>query len=113
MKWREFGLQKAGKSVFKTSAKSRKKKRRCRVMKKEQPWMHPQEQEYRRYSLWINYASNIYRLIRFSWRALIGGIAEFLYFVDHRMHGQLIVRALSHFYLLGWVEMSLFAAVYY
>lgn len=43
----------------------------------------------------------------------MGGIAEFRYFVDHRMHGQLIVRAHTHINLLGWVEMAIFAAVYY
>src|SRR3569832_1876446 len=113
MKWLEFGRQKVGKSVFKTSAKSRKKKRRCRVMKNEQPWLHPQEQEYRRYTLWFIYACIIYSLIGISWGALMGGIAEFRYFVDHRMNGQLIVRAHTHINLLGWVEMAIFAAVYY
>lgn len=43
----------------------------------------------------------------------MGGIAEFRYFVDHRMHGQLIVRAHTHINLLGWVEMAIFATVYY
>jgi cytochrome c oxidase cbb3-type subunit 1 len=43
----------------------------------------------------------------------MGGIAEFRYFVDHRMHGNLIVRAHTHINLLGWVEMAIFAALYY
>src|SRR3569833_137415 len=111
MKWLEFGRQKVGKSVFKTSAKSRKKKRRCRVMKNEQPWLHPQEQEYRRYTLWLIYACIIYSLIGFSLGALIGCIAEFSYFVDHRIHGQLFVRAHTHINLLGCFEMAIFAAV--
>src|SRR3569833_876625 len=82
-------------------------------MKSEQPWLHPSEKEYRRYTLWFIYACIIYSLIGFSWGALMGGIAVFCYFVDHRMHGQLIVRAHTHINLLGWVEMAIFAAVYY
>lgn len=79
----------------------------------EQPWLHPQEREYRRYTLWFVYACIIYSLIGFSWGALMGGIADFRHFVDHRMHGNLIVRAHTHINLLGWVEMAIFAAVYY
>jgi cbb3-type cytochrome oxidase subunit 1 len=79
----------------------------------EQPWLHPQEREYRRYTLWFVYACIIYSLIGFSWGAMMGGIADFRYFVDHRMHGNLIVRAHTHINLLGWVEMAIFAAVYY
>ncbi len=79
----------------------------------EQPWTHPQEQEYRRYTLWFVYACIIYSIIGFSWGALMGGISDFRHFVDHRMHGNLIVRAHTHINLLGWVEMAIFAAVYY
>ena len=43
----------------------------------------------------------------------MGGIAEFRHFVDHRLFGNLIVRAHTHLNLLGWVEMAIFAAVYY
>src|SRR3569623_157435 len=82
-------------------------------MKSEQPWLHPSEKEYRRYTQWFIYACIIYRLIGFSRGALMGGIAEFRYIVDHRMHGQLIVRAHTHKNLLGWVEMAIFAAVYF
>lgn len=78
-----------------------------------EPWRHEREIEYRRYTLWFIYACIIYSLIGFSWGALMGGIAEFRYFVDHRMHGDLIVRAHTHINLLGWVEMAIFAAVYY
>src|SRR3569832_1087576 len=106
MKWLEFGRQKVGKSDFKTSAKSRKKKSRCRVKKNEQPWLHPQEQEYRRNSLWFIYACIIYSLIGFSWGALMGGIAEFRYFVVHRMFGLLFVCVFSLFFLLGWVVLA-------
>jgi cytochrome c oxidase cbb3-type subunit 1 len=77
------------------------------------PWQHASELEYRRYTLWFVYACVIYSLIGFSWGALMGGISEFRYFVDHRMHGNLIVRAHTHINLLGWVEMAIFAAVYY
>ena len=78
-----------------------------------EPWTHPQEKEYRRYTLWFVFACIIYSLIGFSWGALMGGIADFRHFVDHRMHGNLIVRAHTHINLLGWVEMAIFAAVYY
>lgn len=69
--------------------------------------------EYTRYTLWFVYACVIYSIIGFSWGALMGGIADFRYFVDHRLHGNLIVRAHTHINLLGWVEMAIFAAVYY
>src|SRR3569623_3627090 len=82
-------------------------------MKSEQPWLHPSEIEYSRYTLWFIYACIIYSLIGFSWGALMCGISEFRYFVDHRMHGQLFVRAHTHINLLGRVEMAIFAAVYY
>jgi len=75
------------------------------------PW--EKDVEYRRYTLWFVYACIIYSLIGFSWGALMGGIADFRHFVDHRMHGNLIVRAHTHINLLGWVEMAIFAAVYY
>ncbi len=69
--------------------------------------------EYTRYTLWFIYACIIYSIIGFSWGALMGGISEFRYFVDHRLHGNLIVRAHTHINLLGWVEMAIFGAVYY
>lgn len=71
------------------------------------------DQEYTRYTLWFVYACVVYSIIGFSWGALMGGIAEFRHFVDHRLHGNLIVRAHTHINLLGWVEMAIFAAVYY
>ncbi len=76
-----------------------------------QPWA--EDKVYIRYTLWFVYCCIIYSLIGFSWGALMGGIAEFRHFVDHRMHGDLIVRAHTHVNLLGWVEMAIFAAVYY
>ncbi len=70
-------------------------------------------QDYTRYTLWFVYACVIYSIIGFSWGALMGGLADFRHFVDHRLHGNLIVRAHTHINLLGWVEMAIFAAVYY
>ncbi|HXH71382.1 MAG TPA: cbb3-type cytochrome c oxidase subunit I [Mariprofundaceae bacterium] len=75
-----------------------------------QPW---EEHEYVKYTLWFVFACVIYSIIGFSWGALMGGIADFRHFVDYRMHGNLIVRAHTHINLLGWVEMAIFAAVYY
>ncbi len=77
------------------------------------PWIHENDIEYRKYTLWFVYACIIYSIIGFSWGALMGGIAEFRYFVDHRLHGDLIVRGHTHINLLGWVEMAIFAAIYY
>lgn len=77
----------------------------------DQPW--EQDKEYTRYTLWFIYACVIYSIIGFSWGALMGGISEFRHFVDHRMHGDLIVRAHTHINLLGWVEMAIFGAVYF
>lgn len=75
-----------------------------------QPW---EDREYVRYTLWFVFACVIYSIIGFSWGALMGGIHEFRHFVDQRMFGRLIVRAHTHINLLGWVEMAIFAAVYY
>lgn len=76
-----------------------------------EPWKD--DVEYTKYILWFVYACVIYSIIGFSWGALMGGIADFRHFVDHRLHGNLIVRAHTHINLLGWVEMAIFAAVYY
>jgi len=71
------------------------------------------DKEFIRYTLWFVFACVIYSLIGFSWGALMGGIADFRHFVDQRMFGKLIVRAHTHINLLGWVEMAIFAAIYY
>jgi cbb3-type cytochrome oxidase subunit 1 len=76
-----------------------------------EPWA--EDKDYTRYTLWFIYACIIYSIIGFSWGALMGGIADFRHFVDHRLHGNLIVRAHTHINLLGWVEMAIFGAVYY
>lgn len=75
-----------------------------------QPW---ENEEYVKYTLWFIFACVIYSIIGFSWGALMGGIQDFRHFVDNRMFGKLIVRAHTHINLLGWVEMAIFAAVYY
>ncbi len=72
-----------------------------------------QDKEYTRYTLLFVYACVGYAIIGFSWGALMGGIVEFRHFVDHRLHGNLIVRAHTHLNLLGWVEMAIFASIYY
>lgn len=77
----------------------------------DKPW--ETDKVYTQYTLWFIYACIIYSIIGFTWGALMGGIADFRHFVDHRMHGNLIVRAHTHINLLGWVEMAIFAAVYY
>jgi len=77
----------------------------------KQPWEG--NEEFVRYTLWFVFACIIYSLIGFSWGALMGGIADFRHFVDQRMFGKLIVRAHTHINLLGWVEMAIFAGVYY
>lgn len=79
-------------------------------MSEVKAWEDP---EYTKYTLWFIYACIIYSLIGFTWGALMGGIADFRHFVDHRVHGDLIVRAHTHINLLGWVEMAIFGAVYY
>ncbi|MEK6750601.1 MAG: cbb3-type cytochrome c oxidase subunit I [Pseudomonadota bacterium] len=71
------------------------------------------DEVYITYTLRFIYACVVYSIIGFSWGALMGGIGEFRHFVDHRLHGNLIVRAHTHINLLGWVEMAIFAAVYY
>lgn len=76
-----------------------------------EPWA--QDKVYTRYILWFVYCCIIYSIIGFTWGALMGGISDFRHFVDHRLHGDLIVRAHTHINLLGWVEMAIFAAVYY
>lgn len=75
-----------------------------------EPW---RDLDYTAYTLKFVYACIIYAIIGFSWGALMGGLTDFRHFVDHRLHGDLIVRAHTHINLLGWVEMAIFAGVYY
>lgn len=84
---------------------------RGKISAAAEPWAA--DKEYTRYTLLFIYACIVYSIVGFSWGALMGGIAEFRHFVDHRLHGELIVRAHTHINLLGWVEMAIFGAIYY
>ena len=69
--------------------------------------------DFRRYILWFVYACIIYSIIGFSWGAIMGGVPMFRHFVDETPHGRLITLAHGHINLLGWVEMAIFASLYY
>ena len=72
-----------------------------------------QLEEFNKYLLWFVYACIIYSIIGFTWGAVMGGVPAFRYFVDYSAHGRLITLAHGHINLLGWVEMAIFAALYY
>ncbi len=72
-----------------------------------------EREDFTRYTLWFAFACIIYSIIGFGWGALMGGIKDFRNFVDYSAYGRLIVRAHTHINLLGWVEMAIFAALYY
>ena len=72
-----------------------------------------QKQEFTKYILLFVYACIIYSIIGFSWGAIMGGVPAFRHFVDYSAHGRLITLAHGHVNLLGWVEMAIFAALYY
>ena len=72
-----------------------------------------QAEEFTKYILWFVYACIIYSIIGFSWGAVMGGVPAFRHFVDYSLHGRLITLAHGHINLLGWVEMAIFAALYY
>lgn len=72
-----------------------------------------QAEEYTKYVLWFVYACIIYSIIGFTWGAVMGGVPAFRQFVDYSPHGRLITLAHGHINLLGWVEMAIFAALYY
>jgi cytochrome c oxidase cbb3-type subunit 1 len=72
-----------------------------------------QREEFTQYLLWFVYACIIYSIIGFSWGAVMGGVPAFRHFVDYSAHGRLITLAHGHINLLGWVEMAIFAALYY
>ncbi len=69
--------------------------------------------EYRKYVIWFVYACIIYSIVGFSWGAIMGGIPAYRHFVDYSAHGRLITLAHGHINLLGWVEMAIFASLYY
>lgn len=72
-----------------------------------------QLQDFTKYILWFVYACIIYSIIGFTWGAVMGGVPAFRHFVDYSPHGRLITLAHGHINLLGWVEMAIFAALYY
>jgi len=72
-----------------------------------------QNRDFTKYILWFVYACIIYSIIGFSWGAIMGGVPAFRHFVDYSAHGRLITLAHGHINLLGWVEMAIFAALYY
>lgn len=72
-----------------------------------------QEQDFKKYVLWFVFACIIYSIIGFSWGAVMGGVPAFRHFVDYSAHGRLITLAHGHINLLGWVEMAIFASLYY
>jgi cbb3-type cytochrome oxidase subunit 1 len=72
-----------------------------------------QSKDFTRYLLWFVYACIIYSIIGFTWGAIMGGVPAFRHFVDYSAHGRLITLAHGHINLLGWVEMAIFAALYY
>jgi cbb3-type cytochrome oxidase subunit 1 len=72
-----------------------------------------EQEDFTRYTLWFAFACIIYSIIGFGWGALMGGIKAFREFVDYSAYGHKIVLAHTHINLLGWVEMAIFAALYY
>jgi cbb3-type cytochrome oxidase subunit 1 len=76
--------------------------------------LSPAEQEdFTRYTLWFVFCCVVYSIIGFGWGALMGGIPAWRNFVDYSVYGHKIVLAHTHINLLGWVEMAIFAALYY
>ena len=69
--------------------------------------------DFTRYTLWFVYACIIYSIIGFSWGAVMGGVPAIRHFVHESPQGHLITLAHGHINLLGWVEMAIFAALYY
>ncbi len=72
-----------------------------------------EREDFTRYTLWFVFACIIYSVIGFSWGAVMGGVKAFRTFVDYSVYGHKIVLAHTHINLLGWVEMAIFAALYY
>ncbi|HWQ95206.1 MAG TPA: cbb3-type cytochrome c oxidase subunit I [Gammaproteobacteria bacterium] len=72
-----------------------------------------EDTQYRRYILWFITACVIYSIIGFSWGVVVGMLPKLREFINHRPHAHLIMLGHGHLNLLGWVEMAIFAAVYY
>ncbi|MEO5702464.1 MAG: cbb3-type cytochrome c oxidase subunit I [Gammaproteobacteria bacterium] len=71
------------------------------------------DRTYRRYILWFIYACIVYSIIGFSWGAIVGMIPDLRDFINNRPHAHLIMLGHGHINLLGWVEMAIFASLYY
>lgn len=71
------------------------------------------QSDFTRYTIWFVYACIIYSIIGFTWGALMGGVPAFRHFVHETAYGRFITLAHGHINLLGWVEMAIFAALYY
>ncbi|HWQ95341.1 MAG TPA: cbb3-type cytochrome c oxidase subunit I, partial [Gammaproteobacteria bacterium] len=72
-----------------------------------------QDTQYRRYIVWFITACVIYSIIGFSWGVVVGMLPKLREFINHRPHAHLIMLGHGHLNLLGWVEMAIFAAMYY
>lgn len=72
-----------------------------------------QDAQYRRCILWFIAACVIYSIIGFSWGVAVGMLPDLRNFINHQPHAHLIMLGHGHLNLLGWVEMAIFAAVYY
>lgn len=78
-----------------------------------EPWSQARETEYRRYILLFVYACIIYSIVGFSWGAVVGMLPDLREFINTSPHGNLIMLGHGHLNLLGWVEMAIFASIYY
>lgn len=72
-----------------------------------------EQNDFTKYTIWFVYACIIYSIIGFTWGALMGGIPSIRHFVHESPQGHLITLAHGHINLLGWVEMAIFASLYY
>lgn len=72
-----------------------------------------QDREYKLYILWFIYACIVYSIIGFSWGVIVGMLPDLREFINNRPHGNLIMLGHGHINLLGWVEMAIFASLYY
>jgi len=72
-----------------------------------------EQEDFTRYTLWFAFACIIYSIVGFSWGAIMGGVPSLRNYVDHSAYGKYISLAHGHINLLGWVEMAIFASLYY
>jgi len=84
---------------------------RARLVNNSQPWQT--DREYNRYIIWFIYCCVIYSIIGFSWGVVVGSYEDLRLFINKYHYGKNIMLAHAHLNLLGWVEMAIFAAIYY